>query len=230
MEFQTTERSSKPAIESGAEILDLREQVKRLSEEIAMYELHVEYLERQHGIDHLTGVSNRKFFEQELEQSLRFVRGEIHEHRGGGEGSREVSLVFIDLDHFKQINDQHGHPIGDEVLKRVSTLLINSVRETDVVARVGGEEFVVLLRGADQSFAALAAEKFRTEMEKLSFDSIGKPDLKVTASLGVSSSNSSTDPKVLYHYADKAVYEAKHGGRNQVVVHGNGKSGENHKK
>lgn len=228
MESHGKQEQSKIASSEGEVIKLLREQIRRLEEDLGMHKMHIEYLEQQHGIDHLTGVSTRKVFENELKLSLQFVRGEIREHRKGGDGSREIALVFVDLDHFKQINDTYGHPVGDEVLKRVATLLSNSVREADIVARVGGEEFVVLLRGADQVFAAFAAEKFRAEIEKLEFDDIGVPGLKVTGSFGVSSSNSSTDATVLYDHADKAAYKAKGRGRNTVVVHGNGKNSANH--
>jgi len=187
--------------------------------QIGLLEWELEHRDAQHGIDHLTGAKNRKVFERELEISLEKVRGEKNERRGAGEGANQISLVFVDLDHFKNINDTYGHPVGDAVLKKVSARLIDLVRKTDVVARVGGEEFVVLLQGADETFAAVGAEKFRAEIEKISFDDAGAPGLAVTASLGVASSKASTDPKVLYGYADKALYRAKHGGRNKVVVH-----------
>jgi len=202
--------------ESGPELL--LKQLEGLKAENALLNKQVEYLGNHVGIDHLTGASNRSVFEHELEHALKVIRGEIVEHRSNGEVAKEISLIFVDLDHFKQINDTYGHPIGDEVLKRVSALLVDSVRETDMVARVGGEEFVVLLRGADETFAAHAAEKFRAKIEQLSFPST--PGLTLTASFGVCSSQTSTDAKKLYGHADKALYHAKHGGRNRVVIHG----------
>ncbi|MDE2021938.1 MAG: GGDEF domain-containing protein [Patescibacteria group bacterium] len=194
----------------------LRKKVQDLENENALLQLHVEYLEEQHGIDSLTGVKNRRYFERELEYSLKLIRGEINEHRTHGEPLKEISLVFVDLDHFKQINDTYGHPVGDEVLQKVSALLKDSVRETDVVARVGGEEFVVLLRGADESIAVRDAEYVREKIAHMTFD--GHPEIDVTASFGVVSSKSSRDAKMLYEKADQALYEAKRAGRNQVVV------------
>ncbi len=172
-------------------------------------------LEEQLGIDHLTGMKSRGVFDRELEQSLRKAREE--HRRGDGERSSEVSLVFVDFDHFKQINDTYGHQVGDEVLKKASALLLSAVREEDVVARYGGEEFVVLFRAANKDFAASAAEKFRLGISELMFESV--PELKVTASFGVASSESSTDAGVLLKQADEALYTAKHGGRNRVEVY-----------
>jgi FOG: GGDEF domain len=95
---------------------------------------------------------------------------------------------------------------------------MDSVRETDIVARVGGEEFVVLMRGADESVAARDAEDFRMKISQMEFENY--PDLQVTASFGVSSSESSQLAKDLYEKADKALYEAKRSGRNRVIVAG----------
>ena len=144
------------------------------------------------------------------------------EHRTHGEPLKEVSLIFVDLDHFKQINDTYGHPVGDEVLQRVSALLIDSVRDTDIVARVGGEEFVVLLRGAGESIAMRDAEIFREKVAQMTFDK--HPNLTITASFGVISSKDAQEAKTLYKGADEALYAAKVG-RNQVVAYSSLASG-----
>jgi len=172
-----------------------------------------ENLERQVGADHLTGLKNLRFFEQALEQSLKIIRGEMEEHRE--KPFREISLISIDIDHFKRVNDTFGHAAGDEVLQGVAGLLTKSVRDSDIVARVGGEELMVLMRGADMPVAMRQAEKLRKEIEDLRFDN---PELKVTASFGVVSSSGSVDAKTLRGNADKALYAAKEGGRNQVAV------------
>lgn len=172
-------------------------------------------LEEQAGIDHLTGAKNRKVFDHELERSLEKAR--TGERRGKGNGANEVALVFVDFDHFKKINDTYGHPVGDEVLKKASAVLMSSVRKEDIVARYGGEEFVVLFRGASKDFAKEAAENFREEISKLTFS--GAPELKVTASFGVASSESTTDATVLLRQADEALYAAKHAGRDRVEVY-----------
>lgn len=126
-----------------------------------------------------------------------------------------VSLLMIDLDHFKQINDQHGHATGDQVLNGVGTLLLQSFRDSDLVARFGGEEFVVLMDHCSAKEACSKAEKLRQSLEQL------KPaGLRVTASIGVSSleAGQTADFEALFSAADEAVYRAKDKGRNQVAL------------
>ena len=190
--------------------------MEQLESENTLLKERIKHLESQLGIDQLTGTNNRGVFESELERPLKIIRGETEEHRATTERLKEVSLIFVDLDHFKQINDTYGHPAGDEVLRKVSAFLMDSVRETDIVARVGGEEFVVLMHGADESVAARDAENFRMKISQMEFEKY--PKLQVTASFGVSSSKSSQSPKDLYEKADKALYEAKRAGRNRVIV------------
>jgi len=208
MEFSRAERIPKTRELSTEEVQDAQ---------IGLLEWELEERDKQQGIDHLTGASTRKVFEQELEQALRMVRGEVKEKREGVEPLKEVALISIDIDHFKQVNDTLGHPAGDEVLRRVAALLMESVRETDTVARVGGEELMVLLPGADVSVAARHAEELRAKIAELTFSDY--PELKVTASFGVISSDDSTDEKTLYEHADKALYAAKRGGRNRVEIY-----------
>ncbi len=154
--------------------------------------------------DKLTGCHNRhslmEFSNKFISQALR------HKY--------PVSLMVIDLDHFKSINDTHGHAVGDIVLTEIGNLLRLSFREGDLVARFGGEEFVVLLSHCDQANAFSKAESLRESIEAL------KPhDLKVTSSIGLASMEvgESADFEILFSLADTGVYEAKDGGRNQVV-------------
>ena len=219
MESAHRRRGAQGSIETPeSEQEALKQRVEQLEGENTLLKERIKHLESQLGIDQLTGTSNRGVFENELERSLKIIRGETEEHRSTAEHHKEVSLIFVDLDHFKQINDTYGHPAGDEVLRKVSALLMDSVRETDIVARVGGEEFVVLMRGADESVAARDAEDFRMKISQMEFENY--PDLQVTASFGVSSSESSQLAKDLYEKADKALYEAKRSGRNRVIVAG----------
>ena len=125
----------------------------------------------------------------------------------------EISLLVIDLDHFKNINDTHGHATGDIVLSQVGRLLRDSCRKEDFAARFGGEEFVMLLSHCDTHDALQKAENLRQQIEAL------KPaDITITASIGVSSSGIDPDMNFdkLFEEADRAVYQAKDGGRNQV--------------
>ena len=125
-----------------------------------------------------------------------------------------VSLVVIDLDHFKNVNDTHGHATGDIVLKLIGQVLKDQCRTEDFVARFGGEEFVMLLSHCDIDFAVTKAENLRKEVEAAQ-----PAGLTITASLGVAAMEEDDDFNTLFEKADKAVYEAKESGRNKVVVH-----------
>jgi diguanylate cyclase (GGDEF)-like protein len=156
--------------------------------------------------DPLTGLPNRRFFDEfaklDMDRFLRF-----------GDPS---SLLMVDLDHFKNINDTYGHAVGDEVLRRVAALGKLVFRSGDLFARWGGAEFVCLLPRTDEWGAMLAAEKLRSAVEQLSIVSGGKA-IPVTASIGVSSVDS--DDRVMDNAllrADRALYRAKDGGRNRV--------------
>lgn len=132
------------------------------------------------------------------------------------------SVLFVDLDHFKKINDNYGHDIGDLVLKETASCLINNLRKSDIVGRVGGEEFSIFLPNTDKKHAVILAETLRQyiEMQKIS---IGNGDtIQITASIGVSFENGfgvSTITELQKH-ADSAMYQAKHAGRNRVSVLG----------
>jgi len=175
---------------------------------------HIAGEPERHSIEHLTRLKTREAFDTELKLAC----GEIEEKRHGTEPLEKISVILIDLDNFKKINDTKGHDAGDEVLRRVSELLMQSVRPTDVVARFGGEELVILMRDAENNVAVRQAEHLRTEIEKLKFAEY--PTLKVTASLGVCSADTSDGPTaaVLLKKADMALYSAKHAGRNRVEV------------
>jgi two-component system cell cycle response regulator len=125
-------------------------------------------------------------------------------------------MLILDLDHFKQINDQHGHNIGDEVLASVGKLLMAACREGDFVARIGGEEFTIILPHCTADDSLIKAEKIRTSIEQL------KPaGITVTASIGLASleDKHSADFDNLYKDADHAVYQSKENGRNQTTLY-----------
>ena len=125
-----------------------------------------------------------------------------------------ISLLVIDLDHFKNVNDIHGHAVGDVVLKAVGRVLKENCRTEDFVARFGGEEFVMLLSHCDLDFAVTKAEDLRVAIEK------AKPnDLTITSSIGAAVLSQNDDFDSLFEKADRAVYEAKDTGRNKVVAH-----------
>jgi diguanylate cyclase (GGDEF)-like protein len=164
-------------------------------------ELQQKYLDEtvKASVDPLTGLRNRRAFDAELAERL---------------GAGTVALLLFDLDHFKQVNDTHGHPAGDEVLRRAAKVLSAGLRSADQAYRLGGEEFGVLLPLADERVAAGVAERLRAAVAA---EDMG--GLRVTTSVGVAvGGKTSGSPDVLYHEADRALYRAKRNGRNQVVV------------
>jgi diguanylate cyclase (GGDEF)-like protein len=129
-----------------------------------------------------------------------------------------LSLLMVDADHFKNVNDQYGHESGDRVLQALSRAASLSVRAVDVVARYGGEEFVVLLPLTAAADALVVAERMRASIEALQIDIEGGSSLRVTVSVGCATFEASAcSLRILLSQADKALYEAKSSGRNQVV-------------
>jgi diguanylate cyclase (GGDEF)-like protein len=130
---------------------------------------------------------------------------------------RKLSLVMFDADHFKNVNDTHGHPAGDAVLRRLAALLTTTFREVDVVARVGGEEFAVLLPSTGLSGAAAVAERFRQAVAAQPIVADGV-SIACTVSGGVATMETgSTDLDALLERADRALYAAKAAGRNRIA-------------
>ncbi len=131
-----------------------------------------------------------------------------------------LTLLMVDLDHFKKVNDTYGHLVGDEVLREVATLLQNEVRSVDVVARYGGEEFVAVLPETSLAGAMIFAERIREHVAATPFASSLVEPLRLTASIGVSSYPSATISTVddLFARADEALYRAKADGRNRVCL------------
>ncbi len=164
-----------------------------------------EKLRNQALRDPLTGLYNRRYMEDSLERYVRLAERE----------DRKVSVIMIDLDHFKRLNDEHGHAIGDAVLREAAAAIVGALRETDVACRYGGEEMIVFLPDCDLDDAATKAEQIRARIESLS----GTHGAQVSASLGVASvpSTSATSADLI-RAADAALYRAKHNGRNQVAV------------
>jgi diguanylate cyclase (GGDEF)-like protein len=157
-------------------------------------------------LDSLTGVKNRTAFDSNFSREL-----ELNRRKNSG-----LSLIVMDIDFFKRINDQYGHAVGDLVLRQVAKAIEESIRSSDALYRYGGEEFVVVLNGTDQSGARLLADRIRENIESLRIDAL--KDLQVTLSLGVSMMNDGDTTASLFKRADEALYVAKNQGRNQVVM------------
>ncbi len=164
-----------------------------------------EQLRDQAERDWLTGLHNRRYLARELERPAQ------------DRLDAPLTLAVLDLDHFKSINDGFGHAAGDQVLIRVAGLLLDVLRETDIVVRSGGEEFLVLMPATDASAGRAACERIRDAVEGEAWERIA-PGLRVTASVGVASTHAPRDLEALVNLADQRLYDAKGAGRNCVVA------------
>ena len=160
--------------------------------------------------DGLTGIYNKKYFMDRIETDFAYAK----RHRS------PLTLLLFDIDHFKKINDSHGHPAGDHALRELSAFVKKTVRNEDVFARFGGEEFAILMRDVDDTKALVVAEKVRRGIEslKVEFDGVRLP---VTVSVGIGTMTAATNPPVqdaadLVNRADQYLYKAKRNGRNRV--------------
>jgi len=156
--------------------------------------------------DQLTGLYNRRYMQTHLDGLFNRAQRE----------SKSLSLLMMDMDHFKQVNDTHGHAVGDEVLMEFARRLQRNVRGLDLACRFGGEEFVVVMPETDPDFARIVAERLREDVAGQPFDTEAGP-LDITISIGIASSNEETkNGDDLLKKADEALYRAKDEGRNRV--------------
>jgi diguanylate cyclase (GGDEF)-like protein/PAS domain S-box-containing protein len=153
------------------------------------------------SIDSLTGIYNRRILFERLDYEMKRV----------GRTQKPLSVIIMDIDFFKQVNDQHGHLVGDQVLIQVARLLKQSVRKTDIVGRYGGEEFLIILPDCSAAEGILVAEKIRRAIQEALF----AEDLKVTISGGVAEYTDQSIEKFI-EVADDYLYEAKRNGRNVI--------------
>jgi diguanylate cyclase (GGDEF)-like protein len=154
--------------------------------------------------DPLTGLYNRLKFDEAL-------AGEMSRAKRYG---TSLALVLYDVDHFKQVNDIYGHQIGDDVLVRLSQIVAKHIRNTDLLARWGGEEFVILAPGSDDEMARQAAEKLAAIIQRTEFDGVGS----ITCSFGIAQYADGDGTEMLIARADHALYRAKMNGRNRVEL------------
>ena len=182
------------------DVTDTYESQTRLDETLAT-------LAAQSERDGLTGVYNRRKLEQVLGAEVQRAR----------RYQQNLAVLMFDIDHFKRINDTHGHLVGDEAIRHVAKKAVSTLRVTDFVARYGGEEFVALLPGEEISRAAIAAERLREAVAK-PFSGAGVA-LAVSISIGVTGLRADTgSPEILLSEADQALYASKQNGRNRVTV------------
>jgi diguanylate cyclase len=171
--------------------------------ELATYE---QKLVEMNTKDALTGIFNRRFMESRLKEECERQR----------RYSRPLSLIMMDIDFFKKVNDTYGHQAGDLILKSVAAKAAAVIRKTDFIARYGGEEFCCLLPETTADAAETVAEHIRIHIEELE-NSFENNSIKVTISLGISGFITEDTPETLLKRADDALYQAKHTGRNRYI-------------
>jgi diguanylate cyclase (GGDEF)-like protein len=186
------EQVLKPTIRLSSQLAQAYDEIRQQSNQLMSF--------TEVRTDPLTGVSNRRA----LEESLRVMFGLFARY------NRLFSIAIFDIDHFKAVNDQHGHVHGDQILREVARLLCDAVRETDLVARYGGEEFVVVMPQTDLAGAAIFAERMRLCVAQMT---------SLTISGGIAQTQAGDDSQTLLARADLALYAAKAAGRNCVFDH-----------
>lgn len=185
----------------------LQTRVDELEQQVERLQKQLDVERRLAQIDPLTGIANRRAFAARLKSEIA---------RSDRNGS-PLSLVVWDIDHFKKINDNYGHPFGDDVIRCVAQVIDAHLRESDFCARYGGEEFVALLPDCDAEGARTLAEKISHAIQQ-SGCCLSVVGLKLTVSCGIASLHGPDRDETLFKRADDALYRAKVSGRNRVVV------------
>jgi diguanylate cyclase (GGDEF)-like protein len=187
---------------SASKISEDSLQIATILADITEQEIYKQELEERIITDVLTGIKNRRFYESrmqyEVARSCRY--------------NESFSIIMFDIDHFKQVNDQYGHDVGDKVLVEYTEMIANMLRESDLLCRIGGEEFVIITPHTSKLDAYKLAEKIRKTVAK------SKHILPITMSFGVTEYRDCEDKDSMFKRADQALYEAKESGRNRVVL------------
>ena len=183
-----------------------------LALQTALDVMRVSLLEHETQTDPLTGMYNRRFLEQHL--PIEFAKAKRYQ--------MDLAVMMLDLDHFKSINDLHGHQVGDQILVGMANLLGDALRNSDLLIRYGGEEFMVIVPNTAPQSVQLVAERIRVCIASHSFKTGSQEqslEISVTVSIGIANhSDSIASPEDLIRIADENLYRAKHEGRNQVVT------------
>jgi diguanylate cyclase (GGDEF)-like protein len=187
----------------------LQQHLAEMKNKISTVNEQSKMLEQELLTDPLTGANNRRAYDRNIENEMsRYLRYK-----------RPFSMLLLDVDHFKKINDTYGHAIGDKCLKEIIKRIKPALRDTDFLARYGGEEFIVILPETGGEIAKEAAERMRSIVENIEF--LHKNELvKITISIGVTQVMPSDETQeTIFHRTDQALYKAKNSGRNRVVLH-----------
>lgn len=194
-------RASQSAMSLTSELTQSQRELITTNRQLREREAEIRHLSMTDG---LTGLGNRR----QLDEALSTEVSAANRH------GRNLCLVMVDLDHFKQVNDVHGHSVGDSVLQALSRTLLANARESDHVCRFGGEEFAILMPDAEADAAAAATERLRAQVAALR---VAPVEQAFTASFGVAQWRPGETPGALLQRADKLLYRAKAEGRNRVV-------------
>jgi len=197
---KTTEKAYKDREEAFAQLEKVHAEIKR--KQVDVLNINDELLKLS-NTDKLTAIANRRHFQDELAR---------HVERYHDEGI-VFSVMIVDVDHFKKVNDTYGHLIGDSVLIQLASVLTQEVRPTDFVARLGGEEFVIILSETDAEKALELAVQLKNTVEVIKWETIDR----LTVSVGVSTFSAADTEVTLLHCADQALYRAKANGRNCAI-------------
>lgn len=190
------------------ELSSLEKKISLLKEETAEYKKRMAQQKHKLLLDSLTQVFNRAAFDERLElEYKRWLRYQT-----------PLCLAIIDIDHFKSVNDRFGHLAGDKALKVIARAMSRTLRETDFIARYGGEEFVILLPGVDESSCMTPLEKLKSVVKNIPFR-FKDDKVEITISIGVTLFRSGDSSMDVFERADKALYEAKNGGRNRIIYY-----------
>ena len=218
-----SDQAQQPNVDMGLAVSNVLDQTKQMAEsnrsleerlqassrEIIVLREHLERLEREATMDGLTGISNRKKFDVSLRESVAASNRE----------QTQLSLLMIDIDHFKKFNDNHGHLLGDQVLRLVARYLLDCIKGHDLAARYGGEEFTIILPRTRLEDAVHVADQIRTHVssKKVVNRRTGELLGQITLSIGAGEYRPGETPSELVHRADEALYLAKRSGRDRVV-------------
>ena len=194
--------------EADSKIAELQNSVRSYNDEIIQVTERANALEKEILLDPLTKIHNRRAYDIKIRECLRSY------HRNG----QHFSLILIDVDHFKKVNDRYGHHAGDKCLKEIARMVATSLRKTDFLARYGGEELVAILPGSTGEDAAAVAEKLRSRVDRARFY-YREEVIQITISLGVTGVQpTDTDSELIFVRVDEAMYMAKNDGRNRVCT------------
>jgi diguanylate cyclase (GGDEF)-like protein len=197
------EKLSNEANKLQSQMDHIKNLVKSMESKMGLIQKHNKKVTREANNDHLTGILNRRG----LNHKLTFLKDTV------------ISLLIFDIDNFKAVNDTYGHNAGDEVLKKISSVTRTLIRNVDLFARYGGDEFIILMPGVEISQAKYVAERIRSNIEKLPVF-IGSRSVEITASFGLTGTYMDGIRKMddLMEVADSALYQAKNQGKNQICV------------